>query len=70
MSRLLFGVAVVSCLALQACAIRDYRDAPWDPRPSQGQLHDQIPAWDDRALRHCGGHLRPEQRQPGQTLRC
>lgn len=62
--------ALGSCCLLQGCAIRDYRDAPWDPPSSRGSLHDQIPNWDDRALRHCGGHLTPEQRRPGQTDRC
>lgn len=30
---------------------RDPRDAPWDPR--QGQLFDQIPAWDNAAQKIC-----------------
>ena len=43
---------------LAACtAMRDSRDAPWDPKPGHSLL-DQIPNWDDNAKRRCGGHLR------------
>jgi hypothetical protein len=67
-----FLAATVSLVLLQGCTVlhKDHRDAPWDPRPSQGQLIDQLPAWDDRAVRRCGAHLRPDQRRPGQTDRC
>lgn len=47
----LIVLAVV--IALQGCAHRDYRDRAWDPQPGT-QLFDQIPNWDQEALRVCG----------------
>ena len=51
------------------CATHDRRDAPWDPPPGQA-LFEVLPNWDHKALRQCGGHLRPDQRRPGMTDRC
>jgi len=50
---LLIVAASIVALSLQGCAqweqlARDPRDAPWDPKPGQGQLFDQIPNWDQR----------------------
>ena len=50
---LLIVAASIVALSLQGCAVweqlaRDPRDAPWDPKPGQGQLFDQIPNWDQR----------------------
>ena len=63
---------VVVCASLTACsAFVDRRDAVWDPRSGSGrQLLDQIPNWDDEALRVCAGHLPANQRRPGQSGRC
>lgn len=63
---------VVLCCALVGCsAIRDRRDAAWDPRPSQGALIDQIPNEEDAAARRCGGHLDPEvAKKEGRSPRC
>jgi len=36
---------------------RDPRDAAWDPRPGEGNLFDQLPAWDN-ANGICCGALR------------
>ena len=61
---LLVTALAITVLAVQGCAsikeqlTRDPRDAPWDPKPSQGQLFDQIPNWDGNASRVCCGHLR------------
>ena len=61
---------VLAAANLTACAaLGDPRDAPWDPRPGQA-LHDQLPNWQNQAMRHCGGHLRADQRLPGMTDRC
>ena len=62
---------IVSVAAsLTACsAIRDPRDAPWDP-PAGRALHEQLPNWRNEGMIRCGGHLRPEQRSPGMTDRC
>ena len=43
--------------------------AAHDPAPGRA-LHEQLPAWDDAVSRHCGAHLRPEQRKPGQSRWC
>lgn len=53
--------AVSSVILLSACTTwskelaRDSRDAAWDPGPAQ--LFDQIPNWDDAAMRICCGAL-------------
>jgi hypothetical protein len=58
----LIPIALIAIL-LQGCGTmleelqRDPRDAPWDPRPGQGQLFDQIPAWDNAAEKICCGAL-------------
>jgi hypothetical protein len=41
----------------------------WDP-PEGRALFEQLPNWQGKAGRVCGGHLRPEQRKPGMTDRC
>jgi hypothetical protein len=52
----------VAALLLTGCATvieeltRDPRDAPWDPRGG-AQLFDQIPNWDNAALKICCGAL-------------
>lgn len=63
--------AALAALSLSGCAVftQDARDAPWDPKPGQA-LHEQLPNWKNQALRHCGGHLRADQRLPGMTDRC
>ena len=62
----LAAVALTGCSAVVEQISRDSRDAPWDPR--EGQLFDQIPAWDGAATRICCGHLR--ECQPHQSPRC
>ncbi len=68
------AIAVLVALQLAGCAAvweqvqRDPRDAPWDPKPGQGQLIDQIPNWDGNAAKICCGHLRSCERH--QTPRC
>lgn len=68
---LLLAALVTASFTLGGCALqpRDYRDAPWDPRPGHSLL-DQIPNWDTAAQRRCGGHLPESQRRPGMTDRC
>ena len=69
MSRLLL-IAAVSSTVLQGCAIRDRRDAAWDPKPGRA-LFEQIPNWQGEAGRVCGGHLSPEERaKTGRSARC
>ena len=69
-----FAVIFVAASLLGGCAAvteeltRDRRDAPWDPRPGQGQLFDQLPAWDGAATKICCGHLRSC--KPHQSPRC
>jgi hypothetical protein len=43
--------------------------AAHDP-PRGRDLFEQIPNWDDAAVRRCGSHLRPEDMKPGMTRRC
>ena len=65
------ALLLAGCAALVEELTRDPRDAPWDPRPGQGHMIDQIPNWDDAALRRCGGHLPPgEAERLGMTRRC
>ena len=64
-------LAVLVTVSLVGCgAIRDRRDAPWDPKhPSQ--MLEQIPNWDGEANRRCGGHLTAEEaRRQGRSQRC
>jgi hypothetical protein len=37
---------------------RDPRDAPWDPRPGEGNLFDQLPAWDLSSDKICCSALK------------
>ena len=66
---LLLLLLCCASIAATGCAQRSGLDRPWDPKPGQS-LHDQIPNWDDRAQRRCGGHLLESQRRPGMTDRC
>ena len=72
---------VVLLLALAAastagCAVQDRAKllrpagtAAHDP-PRGRDLFEQIPNWDDAAVRRCGSHLKPEERRPGMTRGC
>ena len=72
---------VVLLLALAAastagCAVQDRAKllrpagtAAHDP-PRGRDLFEQIPNWDDAAVRRCGAHLRPDQMKPGMTRGC
>ena len=72
---------VVLLLALAAastagCAVQDRAKllrpagtAAHDP-PRGRDLFEQIPNWDDAAMRRCGSHLKPEERRPGMTRGC
>ena len=72
---------VVLLLALAAastagCAVQDRAKllrpagtAAHDP-PRGRDLFEQIPNWDDAAVRRCGSHLKPEDRRPGMTRGC
>ena len=63
-------VVLAGCTALGDIALRDRRDAPWDPPPGRA-LFEQIPAWDGAAHQICGGHLHPDEaRRRGMTQRC
>lgn len=68
---LLLVLLAAASVQLQGCAItaRDYRDAPWDPKPGRA-LFEQLPNWDDAAQRRCGAHLHEHQRRPGQGGQC
>ena len=60
---------LTGCAAVNEWAQQDARDAPWDPKVSQGQsLFDQMPNWDNAAEKICCGSKR--QCQEGQTPRC
>ncbi len=64
------ALLAASILLAQGCAVRDRRDAQWDP-PANRALFEQIPNWQGEAGRVCGGHLSPEQRQKtGRSSRC
>ena len=53
----------------RARLLRPAGTAPHDP-PRGRDLFEQIPNWDDAAIRRCGSHLRPEDIKPGMTRRC
>lgn len=53
----------------RAGLLRPAGTAPHDP-PQGRMLFEQIPNWDDAAVRRCGSHLRPDQIKPGMTMRC
>ena len=65
---LLVALQLGGCAAVKEQLARDRRDAPWDPRPGEGQLFEQLPAWDGAASRICCGHLR--ECKPHQSPRC
>jgi hypothetical protein len=69
--KLLIVAASIAALTLQGCAaIYDPRDRPWDPKQGRA-LFEQIPAWDNAALRQCGGHMMPDEaRREGRSMRC
>ncbi len=58
---LLLVTLVTASFTLSGCAVRDYRDAPWDPKPGRA-LFEQLPNWDDAAQRRCGAHLPDRER--------
>ena len=70
---LLLALAVANTLGCaaqdRARLFRPAGTAPHDP-PQGRMLFEQIPNWDDAAVRRCGAHLRPDQRLPGMTNRC
>ena len=68
MNKLRFALLLALCASATGCAVRDYRDAAWDPKQHR-QLTDVIPAWDDAAYRLCGSHLRESERG-NRSLRC
>ena len=55
-----YTIVLLCVLVLAGCAaLKDPRDAAWDPRPSSGQtLLDQIPNFEGEAERRCCGHKR------------
>lgn len=53
----------------RAKLLRPAGTAPHDP-PRGRDLFEQIPNWDDAAMRRCGSHLKPEERRPGMTRGC
>ncbi len=61
---LLLVTLVTASFTLGGCALqlRDYRDAPWDPKPGRA-LFEQLPNWDDAAQRRCGAHLPDRERE-------
>ena len=68
-------VALVAA-STAGCAVQDRAKllrpagtAAHDP-PRGRDLFEQIPNWDDAAVRRCGSHLRPEDIKPGMTRRC
>ena len=75
------NLLLVLLLALAAastagCAVQDRAKllrpagtAPHEP-PRGRDLFEQIPNWDDAAVRRCGSHLRYEDMKPGMTRRC
>lgn len=69
--RLLLKLLLLAlCANATGCAIRDRRDAPWDPPPGR-QLFEQIPAWNGAAERLCCQHLKdPNQCRPPRSDRC
>jgi hypothetical protein len=77
MSRILLTLLLVLAAASTAgCAVQDRAKllrpagtAPHDP-PQGRMLFEQIPNWDDAAIRRCGSHLRPDEMKPGMTRRC
>ncbi len=63
MLRVLLLIALCcASFTLGGCAVRDYRDAPWDPKPGRA-LFEQLPNWDDAAQRRCGAHLPDRERE-------
>jgi len=77
MKRLLLVLLLALAAANTAgCAVQDRAKllrpagtAAHDP-PRGRDLFEQIPNWDDAAMRRCGSHLTPDQMKPGMTRRC
>ena len=77
MKRLLLVLLLALAAANTAgCAVQDRAKllrpagtAAHDP-PQGRMLFEQIPNWDDAAIRRCGSHLTPDQMKPGMTRRC
>ena len=66
----LVAASTAGCAASdRARLLRPAGTAPHDP-PRGRDLFEQIPNWDDAAVRRCGSHLRPEDIKPGMTRRC
>ena len=66
----LVAVNTVGCAASDRRVIfRQQGQAPHDP-PRGRDLFEQMPNWDDAAVRRCGSHLKPEERRPGMTRGC
>ena len=66
----LVAASTAGCAASdRARLLRPAGTAPHDP-PQGRMLFEQIPNWDDAAVRRCGSHLRPEERRPGMTRGC
>jgi hypothetical protein len=63
-------VAASIAVVLQGCASYDPTQRPWDPKQGRA-LFEQIPAWDNSALKRCGGHMMPDEaRREGRSMRC
>jgi hypothetical protein len=66
----LVAANTVGCAAQdRAKLFRVQGTAPHDP-PAGRMLFEQIPYWDDAAIRRCGSHLTPDQMKPGMTRGC
>ena len=73
---LLVLLLAVAAASTAGCAVQDraklFRaqgQAPHDP-PRGRDLFEQIPNWDDAAMRRGGSHLTPDQMKPGMTRGC
>ena len=70
---LLLALALANTLGCAASdrakVFRPQGTAAHDP-PRGRDLFEQIPNWDDAAVRRCGSHLKPEDRKPGMSRWC
>ena len=73
---LLVLLVALAAASTAGCAVQDRAKllrpagtAAHDP-PRGRDLFEQIPNWDDAAMRRCGSHLKPEERRPGMTRGC
>jgi hypothetical protein len=68
--KLLVVAASLALVTLQGCASYDPTQRPWDP-PRGRALFEQIPQWDNSALKRCGGHMMPDEaKREGRSMRC